>query len=210
VTLASRTPRSAAGRGNRDRYDAIAWLYDILDWPFEARYRQGRALIGARSSGLTLELGAGTGKNFSFYGASARVIAVDVAWPMLARARRRWRAPVRALLLADASHLPLRSRSVDTVVATFVCCVQADPRAALDEIARVLRPGGHALFMEFVLPPRGWERGLMLRLEPLLRALFGVHWGQHLPALLGAAGLHAIDVRPVWRDIVEAIVARRL
>src|SRR5215204_5762074 len=113
---------SLAGRA---RYARIAGFYDLLDWPFEQRYRPGRGFVGASSRGLTLELGAGTGKNFPYYGSDVRVIAADLSWPMLARARRRLRPPVRALLIADAARLPVRDAAVDTVVATFVCCVQA-------------------------------------------------------------------------------------
>lgn len=196
-------------RDNRARYARLAAIYDLLDWPFEPLYRPGRALIGAASAGLTLELGAGTGKNFAYYPASARVIASDLAWPMLARAvaRRRVRPPIRGLLVADVARLPLRDASVDTVTATFVCCVQADPRPALGEIARVLRPGGRALFLEWVLPASGWWRVLLRLLEPLLRGLYGIHW-QDLPALLVAAGLNVLEVRSIWGPVVHAIFSR--
>jgi ubiquinone/menaquinone biosynthesis C-methylase UbiE len=192
---------------NRARYGRIARLYDLLDAPFERRYRPGRALIGAASAGLTLELGAGTGKNFPYYGQAARVIASDLSWDMLARAARRGRPPIRALVVADGAQLPLRDACIDTVVATFVCCVQDDPSPALREIARVLRPGGHALFMEFALPERGRERWFMSTLEPLLHALYGVHWGYDLPALLIAAGLEVREVRAIWPPIVRVFVA---
>jgi hypothetical protein len=55
--------------GNLRRYNRIAPLYDLLDQAFESQYRRGRALIGAEATGITLELGAGTGKNFAYYGA---------------------------------------------------------------------------------------------------------------------------------------------
>jgi SAM-dependent methyltransferase len=156
-----------------------------------------------------LELGAGTGKNFPHYGPAARVIASDLAWAMLARARRRLRPPIRALLLADASHLPIRDAAIDTVTATFVCCVQADPRPALGEIARVLRPEGQALFLEYALPPHGWLRPLMRLLESPLRILYGVRWEHDLPALLAAAGLPVARVQAVWAPVVQAIVAAK-
>jgi ubiquinone/menaquinone biosynthesis C-methylase UbiE len=194
---------------NRARYAHIARLYDLLDWPFEPLYQPGRVLIGAGSVGLTLELGAGTGKNFAYYSVAARVIASDLAWAMLARARGRLRPPVRGLLVADAARLPLRDGSVDTVTATFVCCVQTDPGPALSEIARVLRAGGRALFLEWVLPQSGWLRRLMRLLEPLLRAIYGVHWGRQLTQLLAAAGLRIIEVRPVRGLLVQAIIAAR-
>ena len=166
-------------------------------------------LIGAASAGLTLELGAGTGKNFPYYPASARVIASDLSWPMLARARHRLRPRIRALLVADVGHLPIHDAAVDTVTATFVCCVQPDPRPALGEIARVLRPGGRALFLEWVLPRSGGWRALLRRLEPLLRAVYGIHWRPDLLALLAAAGLNVVQVRPVWRPMVHAIFSVR-
>ena len=184
-------------RDNRARYARIAAVYDLLDWPFERLYQPGRALIGAASAGLTLELGAGTGKNFASYTDSARVIASDLAWPMLARARRRRRPPIRGLLVADAARLPVRDASVDTVTATFVCCVQADPRPALAEIARVLRPGGRALFLEWALPASGWWRVLLRLLEPPLRGLYGIHWREDLRALLAVAGLEVVEVQSV-------------
>jgi ubiquinone/menaquinone biosynthesis C-methylase UbiE len=192
---------------NRARYSRLAPLYDLLDWPFEPCYRPGRRLIGAASTGLTLELGAGTGKNFRYYGPAARVFASDLAWPMLARARRRLRAPVLALLVADAGRLPIRDASVETVAATFVCCVQAEPRAALSEIARVLRPGGQVLLLEFALPTRGWVRALMRLVEPPLRALYGIHLRRDLPALLISAGLTVSEERHVWGSVVQAIAA---
>jgi SAM-dependent methyltransferase len=88
-----------------------------------------------------LELGAGTGKlteQLDLLG--HRVIATDPLAPMLRHLVRRLPRP--RSVLATAEQIPLRSRSVDVVVAA-----QAfhwfDLDRALPEIARVLRPGGH-------------------------------------------------------------------
>jgi ubiquinone/menaquinone biosynthesis C-methylase UbiE len=194
---------------NRRRYARIAPLYDLLDWPFEALYRPGRALIGQRARGVTLELGAGTGKTFPYYNQNAAVFALDASWAMLSRARARLRPPIRALVIGDVSKLPLRGACVDTVTATFVCCVQADPGPAVREIARVLRPGGQAVLLEFGVPRSGPVRRLMRFLEPLLRVVYGVHWEHDLPALLAEAGLHATEVRPIWRPLVAAILSAK-
>jgi ubiquinone/menaquinone biosynthesis C-methylase UbiE len=96
-----------------------------------SRYARGRRLIGEASYGLTLELGAGTGKNLAYYPPSVRMFALDVSQMMLTRARRRLRQPPRGLVVGDLAQLPLRDASVDVVTATFVCCVQSDPRPAL-------------------------------------------------------------------------------
>jgi phosphatidylethanolamine/phosphatidyl-N-methylethanolamine N-methyltransferase len=194
----------------RSRYDRVAPLYDLLDSPFEAVYARGRRLIGEASHGLTLELGAGTGKNFAYYPPGARVIALDVSQGMLTRARRRIRQPIRGLVVGDVALLPLRDASVDVVTATFVCCVQHDPPPALDQIRRVLRPGGQAVFMDYVLPGSGWLRSLLCALEPGLRALYGVSWLDDLATLLQAAGLQPIERRPVWGSLIVVTVAARL
>lgn len=191
----------------RARYARIAPFYDLLDWPLEPLYTRGRRLIGAMSAGLTLELGAGTGKNFPYYAAGARVIASDVSWAMLARARRRVGRPVLALFVGDATQLPLLDASVDTVVATFVCCVQDDPRRALSEIVRILRPAGRALFMEYALPSSGCLRWLLQRLEPLLHAMYGVAWQHDLMTLLPTMGFHIVTRRQVWGPLITVIVA---
>ncbi len=89
------------------------------------------------------------------------------------------------------------------------CCAQDDPVPALREITRVPRPDGHALFIEFALPARGWERWFMQTLEPFLHALYGVQWGYDLPSLLLAAGLAMREVRVVWSPTVHVFVAAK-
>jgi hypothetical protein len=50
---------------NFERYERIAWAYDLLDLPFEyGRYRKIRPLLFRGLSGRILEAGIGTGRNF--------------------------------------------------------------------------------------------------------------------------------------------------
>ena len=54
------------------------------------------------------------------------------------------------MVAATAEELPFDDDSFDTVVSTLVLCTVDDPRRAIDETARVLRPGGKLLFLEHV------------------------------------------------------------
>jgi ubiquinone/menaquinone biosynthesis C-methylase UbiE len=191
----------------RGRYARVAPLYDLLDSPFEPIYAGGRQVIGESSQGLTLEVGAGTGKNFAYYPAEARVVALDMSWAMLNRARRRIRPAIRGVLIGDLAHLPLLDASVDTVTGSFVCCVQTDPGWAAREIRRVLRTGGRAVLMEYQLPATGWLRWLLQALQPLLGAVYGVSWQHEVQTTLRATGLQIVEVRPDWRPLLVVIVA---
>ncbi|WP_408995137.1 class I SAM-dependent methyltransferase [Streptomyces europaeiscabiei] len=72
-----------------------------------------------------------------------RIIGVDWSQDALRRARTRIPYAVRGEL-ADGG-LPLRSESADAVLFSEVIEHLVDPDAALDEIRRVLRPGGHLM-----------------------------------------------------------------
>ncbi len=100
-----------------------------------------------------LDLGCGTGRSAEILKRrfrKARVVALDQALPMAARAgaRSRWMRPVDALC-ADARRLPLASGSVDLVFSSLMLQWVDDRAACFDELRRVLRPGGLLLFTSF-------------------------------------------------------------
>ena len=71
---------------NFERYERIAWVYDLLDLPFEyGRYRRIRPLLFREFSGRILDAGVGTGRNFPFYPLGSEVVGIDLSPAMLAR-----------------------------------------------------------------------------------------------------------------------------
>src|SRR5947208_10239529 len=75
---------------NFDRYQRIAWAYDLLDLPFEyRRYRAIRPQMFRGLSGRILDAGVGTGRNFPFYPPDSEIVGIDLSPAMLARAERR-------------------------------------------------------------------------------------------------------------------------
>jgi demethylmenaquinone methyltransferase/2-methoxy-6-polyprenyl-1,4-benzoquinol methylase len=79
----------------------------------------------------------------------AKIVAADFSQEMLEVARRKG---VRETVLADALQLPFESGSFDCVTVAFGLRNMADWAAALREMARVLRSGGHLLVLDFSLP----------------------------------------------------------
>lgn len=118
-----------------------------------------RAALLSAATGRTLEIGAGGGHNLAHYPAAVTELVVTEPSPHMIRhltdelAKRPAAAGSYELVRTGAERLPFDDASFDTVVATFVHCTIPDPRGALAEIARVLKPGGAYLFIEHVRSP---------------------------------------------------------
>lgn len=128
--------------------------YDTWMKPIERRtFEAARTRLLPRANGRVLEIGAGTGANFRFYGDGVRyVVATDPEPRMLTQSRVRaaqGRVPIH-LAVASAERLPFAPATFDSVVATLVFCTIPDPERAFAEVARVLVPGGRLILLEHV------------------------------------------------------------
>lgn len=198
---------------NRDRYQRIAPLYDLLDLPFEyGRYRQLRPLLFDGLSGRLLDAGVGTGRNFPFYPSSASVIGIDLSPAMLARAARRTRAsaaPVK-LMEMDVIRLAFRNSSFDAAVATFLFCVLPDTVQvnALRELGRVVKAGGAIRMLEYVRPKGGLRRAMAKAWEPWIAWAYGASFGRRTEEWVPQAGLELVQSKFVVHDLIKLISAR--
>jgi ubiquinone/menaquinone biosynthesis C-methylase UbiE len=131
----------------------FAAVFDPLSKRWEGKHgaELKRPLL-ANARGHVLEIGVGTGLSFPHYPQEVELVGVEPSEPMLRRARKRADGLGHAVTLvqAPAEHLPFEDASFDTVVSLAVLCSVRDPRRALDEVRRVLRPGGRFVFLEHV------------------------------------------------------------
>ena len=176
--------------------------------------RARRRDLLAFARGRTLELGAGTGLNLPHYpGAVDELILTEPAAPMRKRLQKAVRRGGRAATVLDAAaeRLPMDEGSVDTVVSTLVLCSVEQPSAVLDEIKRVLAPGGQLLFLEHVRADSQRLAAWQDRLEtPWRRFAEGCRCNRPTVALIDAAGLSVRQRHDgIWRAmpaIVRPIV----
>ncbi|MDC7827000.1 class I SAM-dependent methyltransferase [Pseudomonas sp. BLCC-B13] len=158
-----------------------------------------RAQVVPKASGRVLEIGIGTGLNLSFYDAKkvSTIVGVDPAAQMQGMARQRAAAidiPVEMIAL-ELGQIQAADASFDSIVCTFTLCTIPDPLAALQEMRRVLKPGGQFLFGEHGRAPDLKVRVWQDRLTPLWRPLAGgCHLNRDIPALLKAGGFRLREV----------------
>jgi SAM-dependent methyltransferase len=114
---------------------------------------------------LILDVGGGTGLPPSLWPAGATYVCLDIDPVKLAGFRRKDRpgAPLRA----DATHLPVRSASVDLVVCKDVSHHLSDAQLPVlfGESRRVLKPGGRMLFIDAVQARERWRSRALWRYD---------------------------------------------
>lgn len=106
---------------------------------------------------------------------ACEVIATDFCAEMLAHAASRG---IAKTLVADALSLPFPDRSFDVVTVAFGLRNMADYPGALQEMHRVLRPGGRLLILDFALPDGILRTPYRLYLHHVLPRLAGLVTGQ--------------------------------
>ncbi|MBL8756403.1 MAG: ubiquinone/menaquinone biosynthesis methyltransferase [Planctomycetes bacterium] len=121
-----------------------------------------------------LDVCSGTGDlAFALQREGAQVVGADFCPPMLVRAvRKAGSAPGPRFLAGDTLALPFRDATFDFVTVAFGIRNVSDPVAGLREMARVTRPGGRVVVLEFSKPR-----------VPLLGAAYRFYFGRVLPRL---------------------------
>jgi len=148
--------------------------------------------------GRVVEVGFGSGLNIPFYPPEVEVVAAvepaDTGWKLAGKRRAGTTVPIERTGL-DGQALPLPDASCDAALSTFTLCTIPDAGAALEEIRRVLKPGGVLHFLEHGLAPDERVRRWQHRLEPVQKWLFGgCHLTRPIAELVTGAGFTITDL----------------
>src|SRR5579872_1563524 len=149
-------------------YGRWAPFYDfIFDLPFHpGRSAAARAAAeAAGANGEILVVGVGTGLELGLLPKTLRVTGIDLSARMLDIARervaRKALRQVKALQVMDAAALEFPAARFDVALAPYVMSVVPSPTRALDEMWRVVKPGGEIVIVNHFSS----ERGLRVRIE---------------------------------------------
>ena len=147
--------------------------------------------IASRATGITLEVGFGSGLNLPYCTDVDKLYALDPSKELYNLAEERIKSisfPIE-YLQASAEHIPLRDNTIDTVISTWSLCSISHPQNALEEILRVLKPNGKFLFIEHGKSTRGVITEIQNFLTPFSRTFAGgCHMNRNIEKLILDAG----------------------
>ena len=161
----------------------------LLDWslsvPTLAKYRQE---LLADVTGEVVEIGFGTGLNLAYYPCSIhKITTVDVNPGMNALANKRISNSdiIVEQLLLSSENLPMPDNTFDSVVSTWTLCSIANVQQALQEVYRVLKPGGRFFFVEHGLSDKPSVQVWQHRLTPIQKVVAdGCHLNRDIQKLV--------------------------
>ena len=184
-------------------YDRWAPIYDLV---FGGVFSKGRdAAIQATNKigGRVLEVGVGTGISLPLYSPNVRIFGTDISEAMLKKAKQRVTEGrlknIEGLAVMDAERLEFPDNSFDVVMAQYVVTAVPNPEVALDEFARVLRPGGELIILTRVSADAGMRRFIEQRLQPVVTRLgfrtAEFSWSRYTRWLAGAKRIELVERR---------------
>lgn len=172
--------------------------------------RQREALV-PEARGRVLEVGMGSGLNLPHYDPRR----VELVWGLEPSAGMRRKArrgvadapfEVRWLDL-PGEEIPLETDSADSVVLTYTLCTIPDWHRALEQIRRVLKPGGRLLFCEHGMAPDEAVRQWQDRADPWWgRMAGGCHLNRAIPELIERTGFGIQDLEAGYLPKVPKFV----
>lgn len=153
------------------------------------------------AAGSVIEVGAGNGLNFPFYPPEVeRVLAVEPEAYFREKARQAAQNVDVEIEVVDglAGRLPVADESFDVGVFCLVLCSVPDQAAALEDMFRVIKPGGELRFYEHVHAEQPRVRKLQHAIEPVWkRAAGGCHLTRDTASAITAAGFQLRD----WEQV---------
>lgn len=173
-----------------------AWSNDWRQWATD------------RAHGLVLEIGAGDGVNLEYYHSDAQVIATEPDAKSLESLQD---CPSNVVLArVSAEELPFPDASFDAVVGTLVFCTIPDAALALQEVKRVLKPGGSLRLVEHVRAKNRLGRAFMQFANPAWHWMTGgCNLNRDTLTAVRAAGFHVLTTHKQVLGLVIGIDARK-
>ncbi|WP_417566669.1 class I SAM-dependent methyltransferase [Marinobacter sp.] len=162
-----------------------------------------RSQVVPLAKGRVLEVGMGSALNMEFYNPDQVeiVYGLEPSDGMRRKAQSNLaRSPIKVEWLdLPGEKIPLEDHSVDSVLLTFTLCTIPDWHTALQQMWRVLKPGGELLFLEHGESPHHTTRKWQHRITPGWKKIAGgCHLNRHIADLISDAGFEILELENLY------------
>jgi len=181
-------------------------FYDLMMSPLEKNgLGAKRTWLMRHVQGNVLEIGFGTGANMPFvhWENVQQYTALDLEANQYAK-----QYEAINFVEGNAARLPFPDQTFDTVLETLVLCSVEDLSEVLTEVSRVLKVGGHFVFMDHVLPTQPPLASVFKVINPLWSTLaHGCQLTRHPSEHFENYGLKCLDTSRILGNIFEFGIA---
>jgi len=163
-------------------------------------YAELRSSLVGDLEGAVLEIGAGTGATFQYYGPNAKVTVIephDEFRAAASEAAKNAKAEIQ-VIPGEGESLPFEDATFDAVSASHVLCCVTSPLKTLEEFKRVLRPGGQVRLLEHVRSEHWLTGSILDLLNPIWLRInkIGCHWNRRTEGDVKTAGFIIRSQKP--------------
>ena len=194
-------------------YTVFAHVYDAVVFPFRNLRSEVVAVAALPPGSRVLDVATGTGAQaFAFAGTAKAIVGIDLSEAMLRVARRKNRFPNVTFQQADAAALPFDDGTFDAACISFALHeMPASIRErVVREMARVTRPGGAVIVVDYALPRRRALSSIAYQVVKLYEAeSYPGFVTSDVAALLEPAGIDVRSRHPWLLGLVQIVSGRR-
>ena len=176
----------------------FAKYYDKYMVSFEEKIVKDREKMLRKLHGNVLDVGSGTGVNFTHFNNEVKVFAVEPSKPMLDKSVKKIKGKNIELLNLDINdeelHTIIKENSLDAIVSTLVLCTIKNPDLALDNFKKWLKPDGKLIIIEHIHSDKKRKAFIETMLNPLWKVIAeGCNMTRHTDELIKTKGFKPLE-----------------